>query len=66
MVTYRSLRVLAGVNAGAAFLLAGACGSARAAPGEATDFQQVVADAAREFQVPEEVLLGVSYQASWW
>ncbi|MFE9565972.1 N-acetylmuramoyl-L-alanine amidase [Streptomyces sp. NPDC006487] len=66
MVTYRSFRVLAGVNAGVAILLAGASGSAQAAPGEVADFQRVVADAALEFQVPEEVLLGVSYQASWW
>ncbi|MFK0238646.1 N-acetylmuramoyl-L-alanine amidase [Streptomyces vinaceus] len=66
MVGYRSLRSLVGVHAGIAVLLAGTAGHARAAHGEVTDFQQVVADAAREFQVPPEVLLGVSYQASWW
>ncbi|MGG8408780.1 N-acetylmuramoyl-L-alanine amidase, partial [Streptomyces sp. 12297] len=67
MVKFRCVRSLAGVHAGVAILLAGAAGPAQAAsPAGATDFQQVVADAADEFQVPEAVLLGVSHQASWW
>lgn len=66
VATFRFIRVLAGVHASVAILLAGTAGHAQAAPGEMTDFQQVVADTAGEFQVPEEVLLAVSYQASWW
>ncbi|MEV7471897.1 N-acetylmuramoyl-L-alanine amidase [Streptomyces kronopolitis] len=66
MAKYRSLRSLAGVHAGVAILLAGSAGHVQAAPGKATVFQQIMTDAAREYQVPQEVLLGVSYQASWW
>ncbi|MEV7419968.1 peptidoglycan recognition family protein [Streptomyces sp. NPDC089919] len=66
MVRVRSVRRLVGVHAALAVLLAVPAGPARAATAGASEFQQAVAAAAAEFHVPEEVLLGVSYQASWW